>query len=193
MSFALVCWGSHARDIEAIANRADKSILAVYDDDEDVNAILPPDDLSGHVVFGINSATARRDMAARFPNATGAHPLVDPSAVVGFNCHLGRGVVLAPHATLLRDVILGEHCHVNFNACMTRCTIGRFTTISPNATVCGDVTIGEAVTIGAGAVVSDRCTIGDECIIAAGAILPPLSEVPDGTTAIGVWRNAKSH
>jgi len=193
MSFALVGVGSHGRDILSVAYRCDKNVYVLYDDDPDVGVQLPPDELSGHAIFGVNNSQTRREMAKRFPLATPAHPLIDPSAIIGSDCHIGRGSVVGPMASLLHSVTLGIHCHVNTGAQLVRTNVGSFCTISPGAVICGDVTIGEYCQIGAGAVISDRCTIGDNVVIGAGSVLPPLSEVPNGTTVIGVWHNAKSH
>ncbi len=187
--FSIIGYGSHAKDCLAIGQRASRSCVAIFDDNPAV-AEPPPNDLFGFIILGTNYPQQRKELAERFIHATPAKPLIDPSAIVGPDCNVGDGSVIAPLALLLTDVTLGQHVHVNYQASMTRCTIGDFTTISPGATICGDVAIGNGCLIGANSTVADRSSIGDNVVIAAGAILPPLSEVPDGTTVIGVWRNA---
>jgi acetyltransferase-like isoleucine patch superfamily enzyme len=73
---------------------------------------------------------------------------------------------------------------VNFNASMTRCEVGAFTTIAPAATICGDVTIGEAVLIGCGAIVKNGVRIGDEATVGAGAVV--VKDVEAGATVVGM-------
>jgi carbonic anhydrase/acetyltransferase-like protein (isoleucine patch superfamily) len=182
----LVCSGSHGRDISVIFQRAhpDKE-LRVWDDD-----FYPIDpDALRHVIIGINDPRERKRLAVKYPGMGPPRAIVDPSAIIGPNVTLARGVIVAPLACLLHDVDLGEHVHVNYHASMTRCTVGAYTTVSPGATICGDVEIGEVCMIGAGAVVCDRVTIGDHVTVAAGAIIPPLSVVPSGSRVIGVWKH----
>lgn len=180
--------GAHGRDLEVVWYRCGRSPLGLYDDDPSTGIPAPPDNLSGRILIGINSPTTRRQIAERFAHLQGTHPLVDPSAVVGPNVELGRGVVVAPLAVLMHSVSLGAHVHANYSVSMTRCLVGAYTTVSPGATICGDVEIGEECLIGAGAIICDRSIIGHHVRIGAGAILPPLSRVPDYTTVIGVWK-----
>ena len=184
MTTLLAANGSHASDIIEIANRAGLYYMAQYDD-----ATNPaPDNFIGDIIIGINDPIKRREIAERYPFAPGAHSLVDPSAVIGNDVVMARGVVIGPLANVSHGVTLGTHVHVNSHASLVRCGVGPYTTVSPGATVCGDVSIGEACTIGAGSVIADRCTIGHEVTIGAGAIVPPCSIVPDGSKVIGVWR-----
>ena len=180
--------GSHATDIKAIAYRNHLTTITEYDDNPATGSPAPPGSLSGPLIIGVNNAQERRAIALRFPHLRGAAPLIDPSAIIGPDVHCGHGTVVAPMATLLTQVHLGDHVHVNYHASMTRCTIDDYTTVSPGAVICGDVTIGQAVLVGAGSVIADRCVIGDDVIIAAGAILPPESVIPDGAKCIGVWK-----
>jgi UDP-3-O-[3-hydroxymyristoyl] glucosamine N-acyltransferase len=183
----LIGTGSHGRDLEVIFHRAhpDKE-LRCWDD-----ADCPPGPAKlRHVLVGVNDPQTRRRLAEKYVTELGPpKAIVDPSAIIGPHVTLGRGVVVAPLACLLHDVTLGEHVHVNYQASMTRCLVGAYTTISPGATICGDVTIGEACLIGAGATVCDRVSIGSCVTVAAGAIIPPLSVVPDGVT-VESWAKA---
>jgi acetyltransferase EpsM len=101
---------------------------------------------------GVNNPSQRRAIVERL-KLEGAEPLVDRSAIVGWCGEACPGVVVAPNVTLLRDVKLGVHTHVNYNSGLTRCEIGDFVTIGPGVTICGDVTVGDGTFIGAGAVV----------------------------------------
>lgn len=81
------------------------------------------------------------------------------------------------------DVYLGEGVHVNAGVFLTRCTLGDFVTVGPNATICGDVTIGDDVMIGAGAVIRNLLTIGAGAVIGCGAVV--VEDVPAGVTVVG--------
>lgn len=78
---------------------------------------------------------------------------------------------------------IGEHSHINAGAFLTRTVIGQFCTISPNATICGDVNIGDFVQIGANATILNLLTIGEGAIIGAGAVV--TTSVPPGVTVVG--------
>jgi len=188
---SLIGYGSHGQDIEAIYWRTKQygRRLWIYDHNPEKGAdpMLMPDD--EEVILGVNDPTGRRRLAESLPPGTrAAAPLVDPSAVIGKGVWLPAGTVIAPFASLLRSVTLGAHVHVNYGAQMTRCVVGPYSTLSPGATICGDVEIGEETLIGANATVCDRVKIGNRVRIGAGAIVPPLSVVPDDTTVIGVWK-----
>ena len=91
-----------------------------------------------------------------------------------------------PRAWIGPETEFGYGTHINYLASMTRTRIGRHCTISPGATICGDVIIGHRVLVGAGAVVCDRVTIGDDATVGAGAVVLPESEILAGETWVGV-------
>ena len=188
----LIGYGAHGRDLAAIFARAHPGrILRLYDDDTSKN--LPPaSNATRHILIGINNPNQRRQVAEKYGNGFGApKAIVDPSAIIGTDVHLGRGVVIAPLVILLHSVTLGQHCHVNYHASMTRCVVGDYSTISPGATICGSVTIGEECLIGAGAIICDRVKIGDGVIVGAGSVVLPASIIPNGTTVVGVWKSER--
>lgn len=114
-------------------------------------------------IVGINDSATRRRVAERLGWDHGAW--VHRAALIGL------------------DVRYGKHTHVNAGAFLTRCTLGDFVTVGPNATICGDVTIGNDVMIGAGAVIRNLLTIGDGAVIGAGAVV--VEDVPAGVTVVG--------
>lgn len=186
----LIGYGSHGRDIETIWHRRHGpiSVLNTYDDHavDNPNPVPLATAQKSPSILGVNTPKGRMALAERFTNP--ALPLTDPDALVDMSCRLGFGTVVAPRAVLMRDVVLGDHTHVNFGTMMTRCVVGKFVTIAPGVTICGDTEIGNGVFVGAGSIICDRVTIGNEVTIAAGAIVPPTSTIPNGTTVIGIWK-----
>jgi sugar O-acyltransferase (sialic acid O-acetyltransferase NeuD family) len=177
----LMGYGAHGRDIEEIWKRRHPVWRLEILDDDPRRGVRPR---GGERCFvGVNWPLQRRELVRRY-EFLGPRALVDRSVVIGAGCEVGDGVVIAPGAILLRDVVLGEHVHVNFNASMTRCEVGAFTTIAPAATICGDVTIGEAVLIGCGAIVKNGVRIGDEATVGAGAVV--VKDVEAGATVVGM-------
>jgi carbonic anhydrase/acetyltransferase-like protein (isoleucine patch superfamily) len=133
-------------------------------------------------------------------------PVNDKSPVFGENCFV------APNATIVGDVQMGNECSVWFNAvvrgdvhfikmgnkvnvqdgAVIHCTyqkhpttIGNNVSIGHNAIVHG-CTLADNVLIGMGAIVMDRCEVKSNSIIAAGAVLLEGTVVEPGSIYAGV-------
>lgn len=102
---------------------------------------------------------------------------------------LGRDVFVAPSATLIGDVVLGDEASVWFGAVLRgdvgAIRIGARTNIQDLA--CVHVTdglswtmVGEDVTVGHGAILHG-CTVGDGCLIGMGSILLDNAEIGAGS------------
>ena len=125
-------------------------------------------------------------------------PIIHPSAFI------------APNATILGDVTVGEQSSFFFGAVaraeFVPITVGHRTNIQDNCVLHADIglpmSIGDGVTVGHGAILHS-CTIGDnsligmgaivlngavvgrDCIVAAGALVPQGMVIPDGSLVIG--------
>ena len=118
-----------------------------------------------------------------------------------------KTVFIAPNATVVGDVTLGEEVSVWYGAVIRADTaairIGARTNIQDNCILHDEIVIGEGCTIGHGAIVHG-CTIGDHsmvgmgaivlsgakigsnCVIAAGALVKENMDVPDGHLVVGL-------
>lgn len=119
---------------------------------------------------------------------------------------------IAPNATIVGDVLMGEECSIWFNAVVrgdvnsirmgnkvniqdgacihctylkTQTILGNNVSIGHNAIVHG-CTVEDNVLIGMGAIVMDRVHIGKNSIIAAGAVVLEDTVVPPGSIFAGV-------
>jgi serine O-acetyltransferase len=95
------------------------------------------------------------------------------NCIIGRGAEFGRGLVLV-HSTgivINGQVRGGEHVYIEHQV-----TIGAERRLSPH--------LGSHVFIGAGAKIVGQVTIGSNCRIGANAVV--ISDVPDGTTAVGV-------
>lgn len=137
-------------------------------------------------------------------------PVILP--VEGVHPQFGDNCFIAPNATIVGDVIMGNEGSVWFNAVVrgdvnsirmgnkvniqdgavlhctykrTKTIIGNNVSIGHNAIVHG-CTIEDNVLIGMGAIVMDNAVIGSNSIIAAGAVVLEGTEVPSGTIYAGV-------
>lgn len=124
----------------------------------------------------------------------------------------GENCFLAPNATVLGDVTMGNQCSIWFNAVLRgdvnfiklgnkvnvqdgaviHCTyqknptiVGNNVSIGHNAILHG-CTIQDNVLIGMGAIVMDRCEIQSNAIIAAGSVVLEGTVVETGTIYAGV-------
>ncbi len=125
---------------------------------------------------------------------------------------MGANCYIAPNATIVGDVIMGDDCSVWFNAVIrgdvnsirlgnkvnvqdgavihctylkTQAIIGNNVSIGHNAIVHGCV-IEDNVLIGMGAIVMDNVKVGSNCIIAAGAVVLENTQIPPGCIYAGV-------
>ncbi len=139
------------------------------------------------------------------------HPAVNLYSYRGVRPTLGANVFIAPNATVLGDVWLGDEASVWFGVVLRgdvhAIRIGARTNVQDNAvvhvtggkattTIGDDVTIGHLALlhgctvgnqclIGMGSVILDHAVVEDECIVAAGSLLPPGMRVPRGSLVKG--------
>jgi len=85
-----------------------------------------------------------------------------------------KNAYIAPNATVVGDVTLGEEVSIWYGAVLRGdngpITVGRGTNIQDNAVVHDETVIGDYCTIGHRAIVHG-CTIADACLIGMGAIV----------------------
>ena len=165
---AIIGYGAHGQDIEAIFRRTQSGSLELFDDDQSRGK--PIEGRINDYYLGPYYPDQKVAMDSRIKGRPGS-PLIDPRAYIGRGCSLGPGVVIAANAFLDHSVVVGKHTHINYSASMTRTRIGDYCTISPGVVICGDVVIGHRVFVGAGAIVCNLVTIPDDSVIQAGQIV----------------------
>lgn len=111
--------------------------------------------------------------------------LVHGGAIVSPSASLGPGSVVMGGAVLSAAVQVGTNVTIYSNAVVEHdSVIGDHVHLSPGAQVAGAVTLGEGAFVGIGASITQGVHIGAWATIGAGAAV--LSDVPDGTVAVGV-------
>lgn len=132
--------------------------------------------------------------------------------VKGVSPHIPEDCFVAPNATIVGDVTMGQECSVWFNAVIRgdvnsirmgnrvnvqdgaciHCTYQRFGTVIGNNVSIGHhaivhgCTVEDNVLIGMGAIVMDGAVIGAGSLIAAGAVVLAGTIVPPGSVFAGV-------
>ena len=124
----------------------------------------------------------------------GNRVMIDPTAVVMGDVHLGDDASVWPHAAMRGDVQIirigartniqdGAILHVTHdgphNPGGYPLTIGDDVTIGHRALLHG-CTIGDKVLIGMGAIVMDAVTVESEVMVAAGALVTPSKQLRSG-------------
>lgn len=132
--------------------------------------------------------------------------------VLGHTPQYGTDCFFADNATLIGDIVMGNHCSVWFQAVVrgdvhsirignqvniqdgavihatyktSPTTIGNNVSIGHNAIVHG-CTIHDNVLVGMGAIVMDDAVVESNSIIAAGAVVSKNTIVPEGSVFAGV-------
>ena len=130
---------------------------------------------------------------------------------LGISPRVGRDVYIAPNATVLGDVELGDESSVWFGVVLRGdvfpIRLGARTNVQDNtvvhvtggraATIIGDdVTIGHLALlhgcrignrtlIGMGSIVLDNAVVGEECIVASGSLVAPNTQIPPRSLVMG--------
>jgi len=132
-------------------------------------------------------------------------------ALKGVTPTLGTGTFIAPNASVIGDVVLGDQSSIWFGTVVRGdvypIRIGARTNVQDNAVVhvtggVAKTTIGDDVTVGHGAIIhgctiGSRCLIGmgsiildgavieDDCFVGAGSLLPPRMRIPTRSLVMG--------
>jgi carbonic anhydrase/acetyltransferase-like protein (isoleucine patch superfamily) len=110
------------------------------------------------------------------------------SGYKGVTPRLGRGIFVAPNASVIGDVWIGDFSSVWFNAVLRGdvnvIRIGEYTNIQDScvlhvATDTFPLYIGDNVTLGHGCILHG-CRVGNRCLVGMGAIILDGAEIGDG-------------
>lgn len=195
----LVGGGGHGRVVLDTAHTAGLDVIGIVDPGHAVGETI-----LGVPVIGGDEVLERWAAGSGWLNGIGANPsltrrrtvfeslfarfevvqLRHPSAIIGGECRLGKGVQLMAGTILQTGSAIGENTVINTGASVDHdCQIGAHCFIGPRATLCGQVRIGEGSFVGAGAVILPGVQIGMGAVIGAGALVN--RDVPDGAQVRG--------
>lgn len=175
-------------------------VIGVLDDDpglrghpiggaEVLGAIDLATELPGSIAVCVGSGSARRSIVSRLA-ALGVGPdrfttLVDESARVSGNSHIGRGTIILASSVLTADVLVGRHVVIMPNCTLTHDDIvDDFATLAAGVAVGGVARIGEAAYLGMNASVRQKVSVGAGATVGMGAVV--LTDVPEGQIWAGV-------
>ena len=188
-SLALIGAGRNAHNLICVFEENGVPIEEVYDDKPASTVLgyrvspLQDANLSGRsAIITISEPETKERIANRDCCKTVCWTtFVDPRAVVSRRAELGRGVFIAPFATLV-DVNVGDHVSVMSGAVLgTRVSVGRFSVILLSASLASECQVGEGVIVGMGARIHAGVTIGKGCRIAPNTVV--RGDLPEYTLA----------
>ena len=111
--------------------------------------------------------------------------LIHPSAVIGEDVKIGKGVVVMAKAVINSGTVLGDGVIVNTCASIDHDNrIGSYAHVSVNAHTAGTVTIGKRSFIGMSASIINNISICDDVLVAAGALV--IEDIGEAGTYIGI-------
>lgn len=111
--------------------------------------------------------------------------VIDPSAAVASDAFIDEGSFIGKNAVINSAATVGKMVIINSAAVVEHdCSVGDFSHVSVNATLCGNVHLGEATFIGAGSTVIQGVSVGEATLVGAGSIV--LSSVEPRSRVWGI-------
>lgn len=110
--------------------------------------------------------------------------IVHPSAQIGKDVIVGKGVAIMASAVVNSGARVGDFSFINTKASVDHdVKMGKYSSIGPNVTLGGNVEIGDFAAVSIGAIAIQKLMIGAHALIGAGALL--LTDCPDYTIMYG--------
>lgn len=153
----------------------------------DISELIKKHNLIGGVLAVEDNYERKKafDLVSRlFPNFNFLS-IVHPTAIIGKNVHIGKGVILMAGVVINSDSYLGDFCLME-----TQSTLGHegklkeFSTISFGVITGGNLQLGILSKISLGSNIIENITIGNSSIIDAGSLV--LTDIPEFSRANGV-------
>jgi sugar O-acyltransferase (sialic acid O-acetyltransferase NeuD family) len=159
---------------------------------ETVEERFPPATHGFHAALVYTQKNRLRTRLYRAAKDKGYAPVsyVSSHAFVWRNVRLGEHVfifennVVQPFVTVGDNVVMWSGNHIGHHS-----TIKSHNFISSHVVVSGFCEVGESCFMGVNSTVANNLKIGDRCIIGAAATI--LTDVPDETVAVGIWKKKK--
>jgi len=110
--------------------------------------------------------------------------IIHPTAAISKSASIGSDTVIAPHVTVMPNVIIKNHCSVRASASIGHdCKIDDFCYIGPNATLSGRAKMMTGAHLGPNSSVSDAKVLGTHSVVGIGSCI--LRDVNDFDIMIG--------
>jgi acetyltransferase EpsM len=201
LKVAIIGHGGHGKVVQDLLSCFPEHRLIAFLDDryssliEEENIVCAPVSFAKHLIqhfydvrfiiaVGDNERRKHIFESLNLPNEFYL-TLVHPKAFVSSFSTIGDGAVIMANAVVNSGADIEDHAIINSGAIIEHdCKVGRFSHISPNATLTGSVRIEEGVHIGSGATLLPNVRVNEWTKIGAGATV--LEDISSYSTAVGV-------
>lgn len=132
-------------------------------------------------IIGIGEGAIRQKIATKYSGRLNFCNLIHPTASFGsgqlVKIEKKNGVIICAGVRFASNIQVGDFTLFNLNATISHdCEIADYVSVSPLASVCGNVTLGKRVSVGTGANISNgksdnKLNIGNDTVIGAGAVI----------------------
>lgn len=159
---------------------------------EDVEKRFPPENHGFYaaLVYTQGNSLRSRLCAEAKKKGYGAVSYISSRAFVwrnvelGEHCFIFENNVIQPFVRIGDDVVLWSGNHIGHHS-----SIGSHTFVSSHVVVSGFVNVGESCFLGVNSSIANNTNVGSRCVLGAGAVI--IGDVPDDTTAVGLWKKLK--
>ncbi|MFQ5444979.1 MAG: acetyltransferase [Nitrospinales bacterium] len=111
-------------------------------------------------------------------------PLIHPLAYIAPNSSIGTGCIICPFSSVGPDVVLDNYVTLNIStSCGHDSKVGKFSVLSPHATVNGFAILEDEVFLGTHATVTPGKRVGSKSKLSAGSVA--LNDVPPNSLVFG--------
>ncbi|MGZ0656166.1 acetyltransferase [Coraliomargarita sp. W4R53] len=144
-----------------------------------------PDFSNSVFVCGIGNVELKRALCEpMLANGAEFVTLVHPTALIGRNVELGRGVVICPRVTLTCDIEVRDMTMINCHSSAGHdVVIQEWVTVSAHCDLTGGTQVGEGAFLGSGVRVIPNKHIGAHATVGAGSVV--IRHVAEGARVFG--------
>lgn len=138
------------------------------------------------VVITPDSPKIRRNLFALYKqNGFQIETVISPRANIAPSAIIGAGSIIQDNCNISSKVILEEGVHINSCAnIMHETTVGKYSTIAPNAVVLGRCRIDSDTYIGANSTILPNRIIGEKSTVGAAAVV--TKDIAKNVVAVGI-------
>ena len=145
---------------------------------------LPLDD--NHAAYlGVGAGKLRENWLIQFRELCEFAPWIHPTAILGNNVQLGKGVIVTAYSHLTCNIVVGDGVQFNLQTTVGHdSVIGDFVTTAPKVAISGNVRVGRHVTFGTSSIVLPGVSICDDVVVGAGAVVN--KDIKESGTYVGI-------
>jgi len=138
-----------------------------------------------YFICAIGGPKLKKDLVSSLVERGGKfESLIHPTARIGRNVHIGRGVVLCPYTSLNCDSFVGNYVMINgMSGCGHDSYVGDYATISAHCDITGFCKVGEGAFLASRVSMRPGSKVGNWASVGIGSCV--IMNIKDGVSAFG--------